>query len=163
MTVTQELLKELFEYKDGNLYWIKKPSKKSPIVVGEKAGYKRPTGYIAIGINKKMYLVHRLVYLYHFGTFPNVLDHIDGNPSNNCIENLREATHRENSLNSRIRYDNTSGYKNVSWHKLRKKWYVQMKVNGKPTPIGYYDDVELANKAAIMAREKYHGIFANHK
>lgn len=163
MTITQKQLQEIFTYKDGCLYWKTIHSNKNISQIGKMAGHTRKSKYVAIKVNGEIYLAHRLIYLYHFGYFPVVLDHIDGNPSNNHIENLREATHAQNLLNAKLRSDSSSGSKNVSWHKRRNKWYVQMQVYGKAKSFGYYEDIELAELVATMAREKYHGVFANHK
>ena len=158
--ITKELLDELFEYKDGSLYWKIKISKK--IIIGNKAGSARKDGYSAIRINKKRYYVHRLIFLIHNGYLPDILDHIDNNPLNNKIENLREVTLIQNAQNSKLGKDNTSGIKNVSWNKVKDKWVVHIRINRKKKNLGYYADIELAELIAIEAREKYHGTFANH-
>ena len=47
-----------------------------------------------------LYQYHRAVWLYTYGEVPKELDHIDGDPTNNRISNLRAVTSRENNLNS---------------------------------------------------------------
>lgn len=160
MEITQELLHELFEYRDGKLYWRIKPNKRESI--GQEAGYKTPDGYRKIGYNYKWYGTHRLIFLMFNGFLPKLLDHKNGIRDDNRIENLRPATYSQNNSNCRMRDSNTSGVKNVVWDKDRNKWRVQASIQGKMRNFGRYDDIELAELVAIEVRNKYHGEFANH-
>ena len=158
--ITKEILNFLFDYKDGELYWKFSLSCKSP--KGTIAGSIKHDKYRRIGLNKKSYLAHRLIFMMFHGYLPKFVDHIDGNKLNNRIENLREATHAQNMKNQKISISNTSGYKNVSWNKKQKKWRVALKVNYKDLEIGYFKDIELADLVAQEARDKYHKEFARH-
>jgi hypothetical protein len=158
--ISQLELLELFEYKDGELYWKKNYFKN---LVGKVVGYDNKNGYKKVVIKHKHYFVHRLIFLINHGYMPDLIDHIDGNPLNNKIENLRKATRAENALNSKLQSKNTSGCKNVTWNKDRKKWIVYVKVNKKATYFGQYDCLELADLVAQEARDKYHTNFARHK
>jgi hypothetical protein len=153
-TLTQEQVKSLFDYKDGELYW--KSTKKLSALLNQD-GYKRSY------INGKTYYNHRIVWLLHYGSLPKQLDHIDGNPANNCIENLREASYEGNNRNKKIPKHNKSGYKNVYFAKSANMWRVQFSLNKKSITVGYFKDLELAGLVAQMAREKYHGNFARHE
>lgn len=88
---------------------------------------------------------------------PRVVDHQDGNPANNCRSNLRVCTQSENTRNKIKPYNNTSGYKGVSWHKTAKKWQTQIQINKKPIYLGLYNTPEEAYAAYCQASEKYHG------
>lgn len=159
-TLTQKLLRELFYYKDGNLYWKNAPSgkiKKDSIV-----GTINAHGYRVTKINYKGYRVHRLIYLYHHGYLPDIVDHIDGNKLNNNIENLREVTQTQNQHNRKINKSNTSGIKGVYWHKTKKKWLAGCSHNGKWKNFGPFATKEEAEKTIREFREKIHGIYANH-
>jgi hypothetical protein len=158
--ITQDYVKQLFEYRDGELFWKVKYSQR--VKIGAKAGALDGDEYFRISINSKRYLNHRLIFLMHHGYLPEYLDHIDGNPSNNKIENLRAATLTQNQHNRKLGKDNTSGVKGVCWHKIKKKWQIQMRINNKVKHFGYFDDLELADLVAQEARDKYHGAFANH-
>lgn len=160
MSITQELVKELFDYKDGQLYWKKSVSKRCK--AGEVAGHIGQRGYWRVGINYKRYTTHRIVFLMFHGYLPECIDHIDGNSLNNKIENLREASTSENLRNSKISVRNTSGVKGVSWDKKKKSWSVLIMVNYKQIRIGRFKDLKLAKLAAQEARNKYHKDFANH-
>ena len=158
-SITQDYVKQLFEYRDGVLYWKVSVGRAK---VGKKAGNLSGNGYFALGLNKKYYLIHRIVFLMHHGNLPKFIDHVDGNPLNNKIENLRSATFSQNQQNKKLSEKNTSGVKGVSWHKSTNKWEVQFSVNKKHKYFGLYDDLELAELVAQEARNKYHGAFANH-
>ena len=162
MSLTHKEVKELFDYKDGHLYWKKNIKNGTRnFFEGDKAGKQHSAGYIQICLNNKLYLAHRLIFLWHHGHLPRVLDHIDGDKTNNRIENLREATYSENLFNTKPYKTNTSGYKNVT--KNGNKWMVQFSVNRKIYYCGLYDDVHEAGKVAKQMREKLHGEFARHE
>lgn len=160
MTITPLKLHELFEYKDGNLY--RKINRKA-YKAGSKAGSIDRYGYTSIRIEGKNYLAHRLIYLMHHGNMPKFIDHIDGDKTNNKIENLRPCELVQNSWNAKISVKNTSGVKNVMWHKRDCKWQVTVSIGGRQKHFGYYDDLDLAELVAIEARNKYHKQFARHK
>jgi hypothetical protein len=162
-SLTQEYLKELFEYKDGELYWKKINPYAHNIKIGSIAGCLEKNSYKRTRIKNKAYLNHRLIFLIFYGYLPKFIDHIDGNPSNNKIENLREVTHSQNIQNSKKIIRNTSGVKNVNWHKRMNKWVVQLCINGKNKHFGYFDDIKIAELVAQEARNKYYGIYARHK
>ena len=115
-----------------NTQKIKKQSEK-------KDGYV----YIQLCKNGKQFCktVHRLVAK-AFVENPNNLhyvNHIDRNPQNNRVENLRFATSSQNNANTNMHSNNTSGVKGVSWHKTAKKYQVQISLNNKSYHLGYYD------------------------
>lgn len=160
MNMTQEEALNLFEYKDGCLFW--KVDVGSRIKKGTKAGRKERRGYFVVGFNYKLYLAHRIIYLMHYGYFPKCVDHIDGNKSNNSIQNLREASLSQNHMNSKLQKNNISGVKGVCWDKSATKWRVRIQTNNKNKYLGLYEDLELAELVAQEARDLYHGKFANH-
>ena len=156
-----ELLKSLFDYRDGVLYWKQDCGNKSK--AGTAAGYLcKSSGYQMVGINRKQYLAHRIVFAWHNGYMPTEIDHIDGNPLNNAIENLRESSREANMQNTKLRSDNKSGVKGVMWHKTNKKWAAVVKCNGKINHIGYFADLETAAEAVRVARLNLHKEYANH-
>jgi len=158
-TQTQEALQNLFNYQDGVLTW-KNP--RGRVSTDTPAGTVSSNGYRIIKIDGKVYLAHRLVFLIHHGFMPEYIDHIDGNRLNNRIENLREATKTQNGSNMKLRSDNKTGFKGVTFHKTNKRYHAQLKVNGTNKHVGYFDTVELANDALVKARNELHGEFANH-
>lgn len=104
---------------------------------------------------------HRLAWLYVYGTWPNgEIDHINGNPIDNRIENLREATHQQNMCNQKIRSDNTSGVKGVSHTKRGKPWRAQININGKVVYLGNFSTKEEAIECRKRAENRTHGTFS---
>jgi len=159
--ITQQQCLDLFDYRNGKLYW--KTALSNRVQIGREAGYIDKDGYRVVRVNRKNYFSHRLIFLMKKGYIPECLDHINGNPIDNRIENLRVANKNENSHNCKRRKDNTSGYKNVVWAKTKNKWRVVVKINSVNKHIGYFNNIEEANKAAISARNTLHKEFARHE
>jgi uncharacterized protein YdaL len=160
--LTQKVVQEYFDYKDGILYWKVKAARR--VTVDSPAGSFDPSnGYHKVHILKKFHKTHRVIFLYHHGYLPDFVDHIDGDKLNNKIENLRAATKSQNCMNQKISTRNTSGTKGVMWHKRDKKWWVALRVNSILHNFGYYDDKELAELVAIEATNKLHKDFSAYK
>ena len=158
--MNQELLKSLFDY-HKNGYFIRKKTTSRLGKAGSIAGVlDKKMGYIRVGISKKYYLLHRLIFMMHYGYMPDEVDHINGNKLDNRIDNLRAASKSQNLRNRPRNINNTSGYKNVSWNKNHEKWSVTLSYNGKKKYIGYFEDIELADLVAQEARNKYHKHFS---
>lgn len=157
----QETVRHLFDYQDGQLIW-KNPCARSKAKAGQRAGTLTPKGYRQVGVDWRLHMEHRLVFLWHHGYSPTQIDHINQDRSDNRIENLRAATPAQNSANTALRANNTSGMRGVRWDSLRKKWKVDVHANGRSVFSARFDDVELAELVSIEARNKYHGGFARH-
>ena len=162
MTLTQEEANELFEYRDGMLYWKKLVTNKTGNLVGEIAGYIHPTGYRLISVHGYQYKAHRLMFLYHYGHMPKFVDHINGDRADNRIENLREATRSENARNCFLTKPNASGAKGVSKLKNSDKWRCRLTVEKVTKCVTGFDTKELAQEFVELWREIAHGDFANH-
>jgi hypothetical protein len=158
--ITQELALHHFDYKDGELYWKNRTSNRNKL--GQKAGSPDQHGYVNICFNYKKHKMHRIIFLMHHGYLPKEIDHIDGNPQNNAIENLRPANRSEQLCNTKLRKNNNSGVKGVCWDKAKQKWMVRVNKDKKNVYMGRFDDFELAELVAIEARNKYHGEYAWH-
>lgn len=87
------------------------------------------------------------------------VDHRDGNGLNNRRNNLRESTKAQNQQNSRIRRNNTSGFKGVCWDKASGKWMASIKANGKRRTLGRFTTPDVAHAAYVMASRALHGEF----
>lgn len=150
---TKELLDEWFYYEDGELFWRKNPC--NWIKIGEKAGSVRKDGYVISQIRGVKFLLHRAIFLMHHGYLPELIDHIDQNPSNNKIENLRKSNKRDNANNTKLPSNNKSGTKGVSWDKTNEKWTVRFKLEGRYLFCGYFLDISDAINKRKQMEEKY--------
>lgn len=148
MSITTQYLKEIFDYQDGNLIWrINKGRSK----IGTKAGSDNGKGYFQIKIDQKMYLLHRMIWLWHGKELPEQLDHIDRNPRNNKIENLRAVTASQNQWNTK----KSDG--GVSFHKASNKWRARIKIHKKEIYLGVFEDFEQAQQVREEAARKRWG------
>ena len=158
---SQEELHRLFEYREGNLYWKIRPAKN--VKIGNKAGYSSSKNYVSLSINSVQYKMHRIIWVYHYGAIPNILqiDHIDGNRVNNIIENLRLATNSQNSSNKkRANRNSKSNILGVHWHKRDRRWHAHIRINYKTIHLGYFVSQEDAIAARKAAELQYFGEFA---
>lgn len=114
-------------------------------------------GYVRTKIHSKTVLLHRLL-----ASPPDNMqvDHINLDPSDNRKSNLRHATNQQNVCNQPTDRENTSGYKGVSWHKMRRKWASQIHVHGKHISLGLYANIQDAARAYNKAAIHYFGEFA---
>jgi len=151
-------LREAVDYVDGALVWKNNYRKRKK---GRHIGTPHSRGYREARFNGRRCLLHTLVFAYHHGYIPKMVDHIDGDRLNNRIENLRECSYKENGYNSKKRIDNTSGHKGVSWSKAANKWFVRLKIKDTYKYLGVYEDFELACFVADEARNKHHKEYAN--
>jgi len=150
---SQKKLQELFDYRDGELYWKERISRYS-IDLSKPAGCIEKNGYRRIQIEGKIYRAHRLVWKYHYGKDPKeFIDHIDGNKTNNNIENLREATNQQNLFNTGPSKNNKLGIKGVS--KNGNKYVARIEINGKSKYLGMFNTIEEARLAREEAEIKF--------
>lgn len=159
MELTRERLREFLDYRDdGNLVW--KIQKSNRVKAGDVARCPLRSGYVAIRFDRKTYLAHRLVFLWHHGWMPEMIDHRDGDPGNNRIENLRPCTSPQNQYNRRRDRDNASGVKGVWFEKNVGRWAAAITVEKKRFRLGWFDTREQAAAARAAAALEYHGEFA---
>jgi len=126
-----------------------------------KIGLNKARGYYQVKLNGKSYYLHRLLaqaFIPNPENKPQV-DHIDGNPQNNCLSNLRWATHAENMRNRKKHRNNTSEYTGVTFDKWSGKWKAQIKINGKNKSLGYFHTKEEAAAAYEAAAKEAFGEF----
>jgi hypothetical protein len=177
--LTQEYLKECFTYnpETGDLTWKERPLHHFKSIKNQKIFNSRQAGEIAgskaclnkihykvtnlTSIRKSPYLVHRLIWTLIYGEIPNIIDHIDGDGSNNRLENLRNGTRRDNQKNQKMNIDNKSGCMGIYWYEPLKKWQVNIRHNDKNNHLGYFKDWFEAVCTRKSAENK-HGYHINH-
>lgn len=148
---------ELFAYKDGNLFWkVYKRGRK----LGRPVGSISAKGYLQVCINGSPHYVHRIVWALHGKESAPVLDHINGNKTDNRIENLRAATYSQNGMNRTLNSNSTSKIKGVYWYKNAQKWRGVVQLDGKQHHAGYFATKEEATVAVVAMRAQLHGDFA---
>lgn len=115
---------------------------------GECNWYISPQGYVTSGGNTNLLfkdlLLHRVVLGAKKGQF---VDHINGNKLDNRRQNLRLCNQSQNGANTKMRKNNTSGYKGVTWITTANKWKAQIMINRKMYNLGLFGAPEEANLA----------------
>lgn len=132
MTLTADRVRELLNYdaETGQFTW--RVDRTGKARVGARAGTLQNNGAASIGIDGKVYLAHRLAWLWTHGEWPaSGIDHINGDRSDNRLDNLRSATPMQNGANRCLDRRNKSGYRGVSWHKDKQMWLAQITVAGR--------------------------------
>lgn len=162
MPITRARLTELLEYDGITGVFTWKKGFRGHVKAGDIAGWARKDGYISLKIDGVKEYGHRLAWLYMFGVLPDKeIDHIDHNPSNNSISNLRLVTRQKNCMNSSLGRRNKSGVIGVHWAKHASAWSAQIGINKKTFALGYFDSIEQA--AFVRAKaESSLGFHKNH-
>ena len=157
MRVTQSYVQQLFDYNadTGVLLW--KVSKAHCIKIGSIAGCHNGNGRLRVLIDRKKYYVHQIIWMYVYGSFVRKLDHKDGNPLNNRIENLRPATDTENGMNRKASKGKEIPIKNVYRH--GGSYSVRIVAN-KHEYTKTFKNFDQAVAHAKEMRQKLHGLFA---
>jgi hypothetical protein len=162
-----ETLKELFTYnpENGELVWNERSvdlaNRIGMTEVGRKsfngkcagrpAGSLSNNGYIQLNLQFRGFmlsgLAHRIIWIITKGKIDHQIDHIDGNRSNNKLDNLRDVPPQDNAFNGKIRENNKSGVTGVSYRKQRKCWRAYYTSDGVQYNLGHYKNIEDAIKA----------------
>lgn len=158
----------------GKLFWKKRSANMFPsrphrtpdgaanIWNAKYAGKEALTGNGARGLKQGTLLgypakAHRVAWAVHHGEWPDEIDHIDGDPANNKVENLRSVPHLENGKNQKLYISNKSGVSGVAWYKPNGKWLARIGSPSSPTyrHLGYFADKFDAILARLTAEKTY--------
>ena len=154
--VSVEMLRSEFEYNPETGELRRKD--------GRSAARPMSRGYLNVYFGGKTYKAHIVSWAIYHGRYPkNLLDHINGNKTDNRIENLREANAYQNTRNAKRRSDNTSGIKGVYFHSQSGKWTACIRTGGRQITLGRFSDINEAAKVRKEAAEKFHKEFARHE
>ncbi len=157
--LTQKRVQEVFGYSNGELIWKLKTGDK--VVIGEPAGTPTHYGYIQIGLDKKLYKRSRLIFLWHHGYLPKVVDHVNHERSDDRIENLRDASHQENSHNSVVGRGSCRS-RGVCYRKRSNNYHSQIRLKGRSYHIGVFETEKEASEAYERRRgELFPGLVKN--
>lgn len=154
--LTAQRLRELVSYdlETGKFKFIvSRGSRRS----GQETGCVRDNR-VMIGIDGFIYEANRLAWLWVKGVWPlGLIDHIDGNPSNNSLKNLREASYEINAQNQRsAKINNKVGLLGVSQVGKANKWQATITIHKKKRYIGVFETPELAHYAYLKAKRELH-------
>lgn len=133
-------------FSTGELFWL--DTAKARQMRGKKAGSLNSANYILVRVNGRQIVASRIIWALAHGEWPPVMiDHINGDTTDDKLSNLRLATQQQNNMNHRKRPDNVSGITGV--HPMGpNKWRAQIRIRNKPTYLGVYTVFE----EAVMAR-----------
>ncbi|AGH16048.1 endonuclease [Vibrio phage pYD21-A] len=164
---SQESLKKLFNYHEDG-FFVRKIPRGTQKAGSECRGKMEASGYRRMPINHDLYLAHRLIWKWHYGTEPECIDHINHDRGDNRIENLRSVTRGENCQHQLLPCNNSSGYFGVRYYDYDYMpqspcWSAQITVNSEKIHIGYFNDKLSAVKAYNEACDKIHGEFGKDK
>lgn len=158
MKMTQQRLKELLNYDETTGVFVRLQTGPS-VRAGDIAGSGNGRGYTRIYVDGKRWNAHHLAWLYVHGTWPTgEIDHINGEPSDNRICNLREATRSQNCANKTT--VNSTGYRGVYFRRRDNTYGAEITSKRVRIHLGTFKDAEEAHRAYCEAARLFHGAFA---
>ena len=156
----QDYLRYLFTYNPDTGIFTRNVRLGGRASVGQVVGAKTSYGHLTTNIMGTAYLLHRLAWKMYYGVDPKYIDHINGVPTDNRIENLRDVEFKVNYKNQKRR-STRSGYMGVSKRTGYEKWRVRITSEGRLINVGDFDSFEDAVKARKDAEVRY-GFHENH-
>lgn len=159
---SMERLRELFDYNpDGSLTRLISigTQKAGSITFGKKEKH----GYSRICVDSCHYLFHRVVWQWHYGDDPKIIDHINQDRNDSRIDNLRRVDKSSNCRHQLLPKNNTSGFFGISLNRKKNIWYATICVNSVNIKLGGSKDIKKAVLIYNEACNKYHGEFGKKK
>lgn len=154
--LTVERLRQALNYdpQTGVFTWADRTAK--CIRIGGVAGSPTSNGYWRIFVDGSEYMAHRLAWFYVHGTWPTVIDHIDGARQNNRIANLRDVTSSVNSQNlKKATKRNATGLLGA-FRRTKNSYRAVINIDGKNTLLGSFRTAEDAHAAYLDAKRRHH-------
>jgi len=132
-----------FEYnQDGTLFWKEGHGSKKKF---DRVGSVDRHGYLQVHIGEHNVFVHRIIWFMHHGTYPDQIDHINRDRTDNRIENLRAADNSSNQRNVGLRKDNSTGHKGI--HIADGKYLARIRFKNVRHYLGVFKTLEEAVQA----------------
>lgn len=166
---SRNYLTECFDYdfQSGNLTWKQRPlshfvdswrmNQSNSRNFGNVVSMVSASGYIEVKISGNTYKSHRIIWKIVTGEEPSIIDHINGDRTDNRFINLRLATKIQNGANRGISSNNESGFTGVSYHSRDDKWQSYITVNGSRLYLGSFESLDSAIISRQNAEIKYFG------
>ena len=115
---------------------------------------------LRVKLKGKPRFLHRLAFIWMGERLPPLVDHKNGDPSDNRWCNLRAATPSQNQWNRGIQKNNSSGFKGVSFAREVGKWRADIYFKNKRKTIGFFRCPTAAGVAYAKKAQELHGDFA---
>ena len=172
-TIPIETLLQLLNYnpETGEIIWKPRPIEMfscerfqrrwNTRYAGKRALTAKSTGYFAGPILGKTFKLHRVIWAMHYGEWPDYIDHINHDRTDNRISNLRSVTLAENMKNQTVYKNNVSGVSGVYWSARDGVWMARISIGGIDKHLGTFrkkDDAIIARRQA----EAKNGFHPNH-
>ena len=162
--LTQEKLRELFDYNPETGVFTRLVRMGQRGKAGAVVGSPDTKGYLQAKIRGKIYILHRLAFLFMEGYTPeNYVDHKNGVVDDNRWLNLREVSMACNLQNQKLSNANKSGFTGVCWHKQNAKWHAEIQIDKKKIHIGYYATATDAAVARVNYEDSCPNWSCNHQ
>lgn len=157
--MTQDEIRSMFDYEPDTGMLRRKVGGRKPY---PWHGAGKDRRYLIHSYGRCSIYLHQAVWLYHHGSVPAMIDHINGDTRDNRIENLRECSNAQNQYNAPRKSNNKAGHKGVVFHRAcrSRPWQAKIVVSGKVISLGYHATKEEAAAAYAVGAAKYAGEFA---
>ncbi len=157
--LSHEILLAHLNYDPATGHFVRLRKTSNNMNVGDRAGSFDGL-YEKIGLLGRRYYSHRLAWFYTGKCWPPAeIDHINGDKTDNRLDNLRLATRSQNVANRKVLKTNKTGIKGVCWDSRRCKWIAQCMVDGRNEFLGAFDTSSDAHSAYSHRAKQVHGNF----
>jgi len=159
-TVTVERVKGLLSYNPDTGIFTWRVDRNPWHLKGMVAGGVSTFGHMTISVDKKRLMAHRVAWAITHGDWPKTdIDHINGDPADNRMLNLRMVTRGHNLQNQKkAHHDSKSGLLGVEVRVGKRKtyWIAKIFAEGVLHRLGAFSSAEEASAAYVKAKRRLH-------